>query len=289
MLLILKWIAILFLVCLVAYVVLALAFVGLFNIGAKAERRVKKNRQNQLLFANAQLEELSPKEEWKQEVSFLKSLGASLQFLGKDGRFIQNSKKADENLAKEYLVLRSDYYVLASKYGKLFSVKDNRLGQEVTSWAKHGFASSTLLAAVNEKSFLVKASLESAENKENMLFQISYPELEKVALSPDPYFTLKRPPLRFISRDEKTVVVVYYEGAYSYGFGEEDSRPQKSIVRIYNQEHPKGLDLAALSFASGTVIDLAFEESSLLLLADPSRPKQEGKSALAKRIWRLSY
>ncbi len=284
-----KWIGIIFVSMLLLYAVIMFFIFMIFNEAPRTERRVKKEFKNTILTAQVTLNEIeiqAPPLDYFYESENLARIEAQEYLLESDGSFTKDRAVYDEDISREYSILSTDGFSLAYKSGALYDFKNDRIGDEVQGWNGLPFNTVPYLAAINSKYLLIKAH--EGDPHKSQLLQVSYPELKIITLTTDPYYTFDRAPLRFESADKTTIVIVYFEGAYSYAYGGDSSRPERSIVRIFNEKNPEGLDLVALSFASGTVVDVAFEDNGLFLTADPSRPAQSDKPRLAPRFWRIT-
>ncbi|ABD79960.1 hypothetical protein Sde_0698 [Saccharophagus degradans 2-40] len=290
---ILFWIGKIFLFCMVAYVIFGIGVFIMFNIAPRTERKVRRNANNKVLVKDATLTERATNmQPWDNYYSILwdKSINAQDAVLQDNNTFVVGSSGLEQEQSKSYLLLTGPYYTFAFKDKKLFWVHNGVLAHEEKAWGTHNFTRVTHAAVINANYMLVEAAPPSQHDHQlRHLYQVNVKTLEAHKLESTPYYTFDIPPKRFVNESTNTTVLVYYHDSYSYAFGGDSSRPQTSIVRLYNNTFPEGKDIANISFAAGMVIDVAFEEGNkLVLLGDPSRPAMYNKPRLAPRVWVLT-
>lgn len=286
----LKWTLIVIACCAVAYAMFALLLMHLFNIGPRTERSVIKNSKNQLLLEGVNLVELSGHYPAFARLEFQhKAAGNTAQkHLLVDERLVPGRAIIEGQGETEYRVLQSPDYAFAFKthdfnQSPVYRVAEQQLVQPFHPWPEHIFSAVTFAAYINSNTFVMAASVD--QEYTTSLYQVDINTFTLQKIADDLYFIHSRPPLIFTFADQ--VFMVYYTGHYSYGFGGDASRPQQSIVRVYNAHYPQGQDLMALSFASGTVLDLTFTHNQLTLHTDPSRPLVEDQDRRPRRVWQV--
>lgn len=289
----LLWIGKIVLFSMAAYVIFGLGVFIMFNIAPRTERRVRRNANNKVLTTGVTLEErASNMAPWDYCYSSLgdKSLHAQEATLQDDNTLRLNNTILESEQHNRYLLLEGPGYAFAFKNNTLFWVRDRILGHEEKAWRKHNLQAVTYAAAISTTHMLIEAEPPSQQsNNLRYLYQVNIQTLEIHRIETTPYYTFNIPPKRFIDEATGVIALVYYRDNYSYSFGGDCSRPQKSIVRLYGPQHPEGRDIAEISFASGMVIDVAFEQANkLVLIGDPSRPASYNKPRLAPRVWVLT-
>ena len=155
-------------------------------------------------------------------------------------------------------------------------------------WQFDEFKSFHFVNYIDEDTLLVAATMADSQYAELQLWQVDLGDYSTNMVTVDPYHIFIRPPKVLLSDNLNTVLAIYYSGNYSFGYGGPASRPQKSTVRIYSAQYPKGHDLVTIYYKGGTVIDAKFNASNIILTADPSRPYMVDDRVRPARFWQIS-
>lgn len=286
---ILKWIGIGFAV---ACVVVAIAFFSIFYqmifIAKITEKKVLKNSENRVFLQNITLNEIETSEAPLERQFGPLQIGVFAKEYEKqpNGELLKTEDTFSSDPDTAYQRLKTPHFDIAFLKGNLYSISENIVSNTFNeNWAKQGFSHIAYAGYISHKFFIAIAS--RPQEFTRGLYQIDASTKQASIISNDTYFSFARPPIIFYFND--VTVVIYYVGDYSYGFGGDASSPQKSIVRVYNTQFPNGEDIAEISFASGTIVDVAQKERTLILTGDPSRPAASQQTRRPPRRWHLTF
>lgn len=169
---------------------------------------------------------------------------------------------------------------------EVFATQDNRLGEAIHQFSDPALGTLRYVGQLNPHWFLLSGDPEGSQGVDDKLWQVSRQDFSRQLLTEDPYFTFARPPRVFYPLGFAGTVLVYYVDSVHFGFGGDSSRPKYSVVRVYTDAAPEGRDLAKLSFRAGTVVNVQYQDETLLLHADPTPPGRE--TPRARRVWALT-
>ena len=206
--------------------------------------------------------------------------------LHEDGLIEEGSRVFDDDRRKQVIVAFNEFRQESHVFLKndVFQYTGERLGDKVGSFESPGFTFVDYVLPVNEYYFIAHGAMkDSSYPEQRSLWQVKYNGLSKLRLSDDPYYAFGRPPKIFVFADER--VVVYYTGSYDFAYGGDASRPQFSVLRVYNPDHPDGYDMIKIGFKAGVVLDVRKQGDSYLLITDPSFPAMARKPRVAPRKW----
>lgn len=170
--------------------------------------------------------------------------------------------------------------------GDVHEMVDGALGHKLTRFSEPALKSVSYVCGVDQRWFLLCGNRLDSAHVDNVLWQVDQATYQRHLLTKDPYFTFSRPPRLFRPDGFPGTVLVYYEGSVSYGFGGDCSRPRYSILRVFTESRPAGIDLARFSFKAGTLVDVEYRNGELIVTGDPSRPGEPERRA--PRVWRVS-
>ncbi|WP_160153554.1 hypothetical protein [Microbulbifer sp. ALW1] len=170
---------------------------------------------------------------------------------------------------------------------RIYLREGDRIGRELVNFGGTPFTGFGYVAGLNEDWFLVAGDSGAHKYPETMLWQVSRENFETRLLEKNPYFTFSRPPKTFTPSGFEGVLLAIYRGVVSYGFGGDCSRPRYSILRAYTPAYPDGIDLARFSFKAGTIVDVQYQDGTMQVIGDPSRPGAAGKDRRPPRVWNL--
>ncbi|WP_428821140.1 hypothetical protein [Microbulbifer sp. MCCC 1A16149] len=170
---------------------------------------------------------------------------------------------------------------------RIYQRNGDTLGREIADLSDAPFAGFGYVAGLSSEWFLVAGDVRGDKNRNSRLWQVSKKNFEIVLLEKNPYFTFSRPPKTFTPQGFDGVLVAVYSGVVSYGFGGDCSRPRYSILRAYTSTYPSGIDLARFSFRAGTIVDVDWQDGTLMVIGDPSRPAAAGRDRMPPRVWRV--
>jgi len=217
--------------------------------------------------------------------------GSQTMVLLEDGTIEARQRTFDSDPGKEVDVLISeiDLTTLVFHKNDIFEFNNYHLGRKVGEFSDPKLKFVRHVMPVNDRYVLVNGDREEAQYAEPYLWQVDRNSLEKTLLTKEPYYSFERPPKIFVADGFNGVVIVYYTGEYSYGFGGDSSRPEYSVIRVYNESFPDGMDVAKFDFKAGTIITVEWENNGLKLTGDPSKPGGEEKNRKPARVWQISF
>lgn len=216
--------------------------------------------------------------------------GGQEMLLYEDGSIKEGRRVFDDEPGTEVIVsfnkARQASYVF--KNNNVFDYAEGGKGNKIGSFSSPGFAHIDFVLPVNDRFMIVHGAMEdSPYPSERVLWQVEYDGLNKIQLSSNPYYSFVRPPKIFVSEDTGEQMLVYYTGSYDFAFGGDSSRPQYSILRLYNSLYPEGRDIIKFGFKAGTIIDASKLDNGYLLTADPSLPAMAGKPRVSPGKWKI--
>ena len=83
------------------------------------------------------------------------------------------------------------------------------------------------------------------------------------------------------------VLLVHHKNDIEWKFGLHD-RPEKSLLRLYNHQHPEGKDILEVSAKLGAIVDVGYDpkDDALEVVIDTSRP--DGLPSTTGTVYRLA-
>jgi hypothetical protein len=261
------------------------------SIGKVTEAKVKLESSNRILAPGVELEEIplvQPPLEYEYHPGAGNLPVASDILINADLSFVRQSAVYDQDGDRQYLCLESPGYSFAFKGNKLYSVENQKLGQQQLAWNNSGLKSVGYAAYINRDYILIIGDDVLYKYPKEDLYLVNPRTLDKQHIASDPHYSFVRPPKVIQLDNFAGVVLIYYTGSYDYAYGGDSSRPKKSIVRIFNDQYVAGIDVVEMAFASGTIVDVQFENDTLILTGDPSRPSQSQQERLPPRFWRVN-
>lgn len=211
-----------------------------------------------------------------------------------DGAIVKRSRVFDQDPGQSVKVLTVDNSIEspAESYvfikNILYKFTDGKLGDMIGEYSGPALSHIGHVAYINKKYFLVNGQPASSGYSDSRLWQVDRRTLHNTEVATDAYYVFDRPPMVFREKGFNGVVVVYYTGDFSYAFGGDSSRPEFSIIRIYNDRYPEGKDIVKIGFKGGTIVDVKADNGSLILTGDPSRPMMAHQPRLPARIWKVT-
>lgn len=217
--------------------------------------------------------------------------GAKEMLLLDDGKIEEGRRVFDDDPGKEVLVafnpLRNDAWVFIAN--EVFEYADGRLGKSVGAFPDPGFSYIDYVLPVNERFMIVDGRMaQSPYPSERRLWQVAYQGLDKTLLSEKPYYTFDRPPKIFAFDQGTEHMLVYYIGDFSFAFGGDSSRPEFSVLRLFNARHPEGIELIKIGFKAGTVIGVEKIDDGYVVITDPSLPAMADQQRQPPRKWKIT-
>jgi hypothetical protein len=204
----------------------------------------------------------------------------------KEGRRVFEGDPGNEVLVSFNKARQESHVFLANN---VFQYAEDRKGNKLGSFSSPEFSYIDFVLPVNKKYMLIDGRMAATPYpSERELWQVEYDSLNKVQLSAKPYFTFSRPPKVFVFEEYGEQAVVYYTGDFSFAFGGDSSRPEFSVLRIYNSQHPEGRDIAKIGFKAGTVLEVSKVDDGYVLIADPSLPTMADKPRVSSRKWKVT-
>lgn len=217
--------------------------------------------------------------------------GSKEMVLLSGGKIEDTRRVFDNDPGKEVdvLIRTKELQSLVFKGNDVYQFDAFKLGKKIGSYFNPELKFVRHILPVNKSFVLVNGDRVGATYADPYLWQVNTITFDKIILAKDPYYSFERPPKVFMPHNFDGVVIVYYTGEYSYGFGGDSSRPKFSVVRVYTDEYPKGKDLVKFDFKAGTIVDVKWEDSSLILSGDPSKPGGEDKNRKPARVWKIKF
>ncbi|WP_226661141.1 hypothetical protein [Microbulbifer aggregans] len=170
--------------------------------------------------------------------------------------------------------------------GRIFERDGDSPGRELADFSGGPFSGFRHVGGINREWFLVAGDPIEQPYGNTALWQVSHRDYRYTLLNSNVYFTHDRPPKTFSPAGFDGVLVAIYASCASYGFGGYSSAPRYSILRAYTPGNPDGVDLVRLSLKAGTIVDVEWQDGTLLVTADPSRPRSPHRS-LPPRLWSI--
>lgn len=208
--------------------------------------------------------------------------------LHKDGT-IENTMRYFDNDPGEtiqVLLSASNLPSLAFNANEVYLFDNYKLGERIGEYTAPALKQVQHVSYIDDKFVLVVGTPADTAYVDSHLWQVNRHTLEKTEIASNIFFTFERPPKTFTPYGFDGVVVVYYIGSLTFDLGGHSSRPEFSVIRIFNKKFPDGKDIARFSFKAGIIVAVCFENNSLILTGDPSRPLVN-RPRLPARIWRV--
>jgi len=215
-----------------------------------------------------------------------------------DGLTIRDKNKFEFDPDNEVTVLKRNQNLnsFIFKDHKVFKFDDYKIGNKVGELSDPPLGLIRSVLPINENRILIAADLADSRYPDTHLWQVSTDTFEQKEIAKDIYFIHKRPSKVFMSdpnndpTKNQEIIVIYYTGEerfFSYGGGE--TKPKHSVVRVYNNQYPEGQDLVEFNYKAGTILDVKWQNGSLILFGDPSPPRSAAsKPRLPARVWKLT-
>src|SRR5690606_9657012 len=87
-------------------------------------------------------------------------------------------------------------------------------------------------------------------------------------------YSIKQPKI-FKSEPLQQIILVYYSGDVTFAYGGDTSRPKYSTIRLFDNAHPSGIDIARLSLNAGVVVDIEVDKHAIIAYCDPNLPNSK--------------
>ncbi len=207
---------------------------------------------------------------------------------GQDGKLEKFEPFNDPSKEIDALISNHFDYNIAFKNSEVYQITQNKMSALIHKFDNPDFEPFRYFAIINNDFFLMSADLKGVEYAKPILWQLDKTTFEILKITEEPYHTFERPPLILNPNGYTGTIVVYYKGDISFGYGGDSSRPEQSVIRIYDQHHPKGKDIIQMSFAVGTIVNIEMDKKDFLVHTDPSLPSSAGKSRVPPRTWQIS-
>lgn len=170
---------------------------------------------------------------------------------------------------------------------KVFARNGDELGPQLADLSDGPFAGFRYVGNLNNDWFLVAGHPAGKTYGDAALWQVSHEDYSAILLQENVYYTFHRPPKIFTPEGFPGVLLAVYVDDVSYGFGGNCSEPRYSILRVYTENFPAGIDLVQFSLKAGVIVAVEWRDGELLVTANPSRPTgNEGKRP--PRIWSVA-
>lgn len=163
----------------------------------------------------------------------------------------------------------------------IYGVDGDRIGSYIHAHEEIHVSTIRHIASLNDDWFLMASSPYSSAEE---LWQISHHDYSHLLLTDTPYYT-SEPPHLFKPDGFSGMILVYYSGIVTFGYGGDSSRPHFSTIRLFNAEHPVGIDIARLSLNAGKVVDIKIEGDAIIAYCDPNLPNSE--TDLPLNVWKI--
>lgn len=274
-------------------------FSQMIFIAEITERKVKKSEAYHLLTEGVQVFELEhqmPPLEWEYRPGSGAMPAAAEALLSPENTISEGERFFDDDPNVSALWLKSagdlpdKIFLKNDVYG--ITVDDEtgstQLGEKLASFENPPLGVLRHIGALNHQYFLLIGDHRESPYADAKLWLINHTTYDQTLLTEDPYFSFSRPPKVFKPDGLDGEVLVYYVGSVNYGFGGDSSRPEYSVVRLFSNTHPQGIDLVKFAFKAGTIVDIEFKDGALILTGDPSRP-QINENRLPPRLWKVDF
>lgn len=215
--------------------------------------------------------------------------GSSQKTLSDDGAIADVIRffSGDPEKSVEVLLREGNSSSLVFKKNEVYEFDGYKLGSKVGEFSNPALDLIRHVMPVNEKYVLVNGDRINAPYADPYLWQVEVKTLKKEILTEDPFFSHSRPPKIFIPDGYNGVVIVYYVGSYSFGYGGGSSVPKFSVIRVYNNKYHEGKDIAKFAYKAGTIVDARWEKDALILTGDPSKPDGKKSARRPARVWKI--
>ena len=276
---------------LIGFAAFASIFIRMINIGEITDLKRSLIKQEYVILRDGiTVADISVDESplsWEAYMAKGDSQPALEALLEEDGTFTPGKAYFSEQLDRRYelLISPNNHYSFAIKGPNFYKLSNNKLGAKLPDISNPQVADARFTMPIDDTMFLMVSDRVETEYADTWLWQVNADTFEKELLSDDPYYEFERSPLVFMPEGLDGKVVIYFTGDYSWGYGGQ-SRPKNSVIRLYNNDNPSGVDLVKFDFASGTILDLKFENNALLLMGDPRTPRS-GNPRLPPLRWRV--
>jgi hypothetical protein len=216
---------------------------------------------------------------------------AQTMLLHEDKSITKGERVFDADPAQEVLVIMDQMpgRSLVFKHNEVFVFDDFKLGSLVGRYSNPELGIIRHVTPVNEQYILVEGDPATSQHSDPKLWQLNKNTFTKNTVSEDVYYSFVRPPMVFKPGGFNGTVVVYYTGSINYAFGGDSSRPEWSVLRIYTEDYPDGIDIAKFGFKAGTIIDVQWKDEALIVTGDPSLPGMAQQPARAVRVWEVKF
>lgn len=216
---------------------------------------------------------------------------ARQMLLHEDKSITEGVRVYDADPAQEVLVIMDQMpgKSLVFKHNEVFVFDEFKLGSLVGKYSNPELEIIRHVAPINEQYILVEGDPATSQYSDSKLWQLNKNTFTKNIVSEDVYYSFVRPPMVFKPNGFNGTVVVYYTGSVDYAFGGDSSRPEWSVLRIYTEDYPDGIDIAKFGFKAGTIIDVQWNDEALIVTGDPSLPGMARQPARAVRVWEVKF
>ena len=205
----------------------------------------------------------------------------------KDGRHVFDGDPGQSAVGVFNPMRRQSHLFVGNE---VFEYADAKQGARLGAFSAPGFDMVDFVLPVNAHLMIMDGAMDdSPYPSESRLWQARYEGLEKQLISDDPYYVHARTPKVFVFDDPEEQMLVYYEGSFDFGFGGDASRPKFSVLRLYNEQHPEGIDLIEIGFKAGTVIEVERVDGAYIVSTDPSLPRMVDKPGVPPRKWKIEF
>lgn len=217
--------------------------------------------------------------------------GSKTMVLSSDGKIENDRRWFDDDPRQniEVLIRSENENSLVFKGNKIYLFDDFKLGPELGTFSNPSLKLIRHVMPVNNRYILVAGDREEATYADDYLWQLDTQTIEKTILTKDPFYSFSRPPKIFMPEGFNGIVIIYYVGSHSFGFGGGSSVPKESVLRVYNNQYPEGQDLVRFYYKAGTIVDVKWNDNSLILTGDPSKPDGAEKYRKPARVWQVSF
>ncbi|MBT4760736.1 MAG: hypothetical protein HOO06_03470 [Bdellovibrionaceae bacterium] len=279
-----------------AVVIITLGFVAytVYNmvfISDISKRKLKSSVDYVKLFDGITVNEITPEnaKPTSHEVSTGHIPAGKDYILDKNGDLREGRKVFDNNDETEVYVLEAlrDHTALMIKRNEVFKVSDSKKSKKIGEYSNPKLKVIRHATNLNNKFFLVVGDPESSKYVDSRLWQVERETLSKKELTDDVYYSFSRPPKIFSFPNEKSLVLVYYVGSIDFAFGGDSSRPEFSVIRIYDEKYSEGIDVVKFGFKAGTIVDINLKNNTFTAMGDPSLPSMVSEKRDPERRWQI--
>lgn len=203
--------------------------------------------------------------------------------LTQDGLIKDYKVDADFSFDRPVYILNSNEKQFSRIFlnNQIYAIDDNRVGELIHVFRDIDISRISYALPLTNDSFLLATVSSGGKHS---LWQISHHDFTHKLLTDNLSYSIKQPKI-FKSEPLQQIILVYYSGDVTFAYGGDTSRPKYSTIRLFDNAHPSGIDIARLSLNAGVVVDIEVDKHAIIAYCDPNLPNS--KSPLPWNVWRI--